>query len=133
MTTVRRRGRHWHAGWVHARLLALLCAGLVAGLVSGCSGQSADSSCDVEAITDEVGHVVAESGQEITSVDELTCSGDWAVAVAVVGGAGATEAQQTFIVRRGEVGWVLKSAQTACEPGADGIPADLGSRVCADR
>lgn len=115
------------------RLPVLLCAGLVAWPLSACSAPSAGVPCDVEAVTDEVEHVVAESGQEVTAVDEITCSGDWAVAVADVAGASASGAPQTFILRRGEVGWVLKSAATACEPGANAIPADLGARVCAAR
>jgi hypothetical protein len=101
-------------------------------MVSACSAPNPGASCDVEAVTHEVGHVVAESGQEVTAVDEITCSGDWAVAVADVAGAGASGEPQTFILRRGEVGWVLKSAETACDPGANAIPADLAARVCAD-
>ena len=115
------------------RLPLMLSACLLIGLMSACSAPADESACDAAAVTDEIEHMVGEAKQEVGSVDELTCSGDWAVVVATVGGAGASPAPQTFVLRRGEVGWVLKSPEIACETGTDPIPDDLASLVCAGR
>ncbi len=115
---------------VTTRVPVVLSTFLLAGLMSACSAPANESACDAAAVTDEIEHMVGEAQQEVGSVDELTCSGDWAVVVATVGGAGASLAPQTFVLRRGDVGWVLKSPEIACEAGTDPIPDDLAAIVC---
>jgi hypothetical protein len=114
--------------------VALLAVVAIAGTASltGCSGTAIDSSCDVEAITDEVEHMVGESHLSLTSLDSLACSGSWALARATVSGDGQSAQPSTFLFEKSDSGWFLRSPEIACggDPGLPSVPEDLRGDAC---
>ena len=108
----------------------VLGGGLVLALstVSGCSDSSIDSACEVDALTDEVEHILGEAQLTVASVDAIECSGPWAIVdVTVSGTDGSTE---TFVLRKVDQSWVLKAPEVACVEGSDRIPEPLAGEVC---
>ena len=111
---------------------ACLAVAFISGIpvMAACSGPTVNASCDVEGVTAEVEHMVGESELAVKSLDALDCSGDWAVAQVTV--TGKAEDKATFIFRRSEAGWIMKSPETAC--GADSslepIPSALTDVAC---
>lgn len=105
----------------------------IAALLTACSGSSVDATCDVEGVTDEVGHMVQESSMTMDSLDDLQCSGDWAFARTTVSGGADGSTSATFLFERTEAGWILKAPELVCGNDAEvaTIPADLVDAACA--
>lgn len=96
--------------------------------LSACSGSSVDSACEVDALTDEIGHILEEGGLSVGSVDAVRCSGPWSVVVVTV--AGDEPSTETFILTKVGDSWVLKAPETACEGGESAIPEALAEGIC---
>jgi hypothetical protein len=110
----------------------LVAAGVIALLVSGCSGPAVDSSCDVDGVSHEVEHIVGESKLDLTALETLKCSGSWAFARATVSGEGQSPQSMTFLFKKDETGWFLKSPEIACgaDPGMETVAEELKGDAC---
>jgi hypothetical protein len=117
----------------NARVTTLSGAAIVvAGLLTGCGGSAVDSSCAVDDLTHEVEHIVEEALLVVDSVDELQCSGEWAVITATISGEGTEPYAETMLFRKPADAWVLKTSELVCDPAAgdEAITGDLAERVC---
>ena len=113
-------------------LIPVAVLGLGSLSLVGCSSGGVDASCAVDDVTHEVEHIVEEAFLTVDSVDELRCSGDWAVISVTLSGEGDGPRSETLLFRLANDMWILKSAELVCDPAAgdEAITGDLADEVC---
>lgn len=108
--------------------LALAGVAVAALVLSGCSGSSAqpDASCDSGTLRSTFEMILHDSEVTLASVEEVECSGAWAVVHATLSGDGVSGVSEPSIFERVGADWVLKAPESVCgtfSPG-DGRPTD---------
>ncbi len=97
------------------RALFVSAATVAAFTLTGCGGSAVDASCDLDGITDEVGHMLEEAYLTVTEVTSVRCSGAWATAtVQAEDEQGAPSTEEFLFEQVDGVGWVMRSAPDAC-------------------
>ena len=116
----------------------LVAVGIIAAGCGG-TGRDVDATCDQVGIQETITHIVNEAALQFGEFEQLSCSGDWAVATAAIDGEGG--GSQLFIFQHVGPDWVLKAPELVCGSiGADPslrpedahIPAELWSAACAE-
>lgn len=122
------------------KTLALVIVGS-ALLLAGCGSSddpAATATCDQASLQSAIESILHESASTFDSLDQLECSGDWALVKATITEEAAAPRQEIFVFARSGENWILKAPEIVCgSPTADDsrpddaeIPADLWPQAC---
>jgi len=116
-------------------VLGIAVAGsAVASLLAGCGNSESETACSVDELTIAVDDIVSESSRAVAEMNDVRCSGGWAVVTATSTGVDAEIVVETFVFRRDDDTWVVEPPERACDATSDveALPEELRSGICDD-